>query len=226
MHPFLKSVGRVGVTLSWIHGEKGREFVRPDEVPWERPFPPICLQIHCIKQECPAQTLSEDEGALVGSQRLCLRGYYSSFFKDGRLDTSWSNAGAFDLGPWELQLPLLAAACQSRYKQDIQSPRSPTLFASTMKMSSFSALSVIFLLLCLHTAQPGPRKGAWRARRSSVWWGWGHAFSEKPVGPAGADTQGPPPHLVAFFPRRPETWILPRIFSFLPFRPFTYVPAR
>ena len=127
MHPFLKSVGRVGVTLSWIHGEKGREFVRPDEVPWERPFPPICLQIHCIKQECPAQTLSEDEGALVGSQRLCLRGYYSSFFKDGRLDTSWSNAGAFDLGPWELQLPLLAAACQSRYKQDIQSPRSPTL---------------------------------------------------------------------------------------------------
>ena len=125
-----------------------------------------------------------------------------------------------------MSTPLLAAACQSRYKQDIQSPRSPTLFASTMKMSSFSALSVIFLLLCLHTAQPGPRKGAWRARRSSVWWGWGHAFPEKPVGPAGADTQGPPPHLVAFFPRRPETWILPRIFSFLPFRPFTYVPAR
>ncbi|XP_069402425.1 WAP four-disulfide core domain protein 15A-like [Ovis canadensis] len=41
----------------------------------------------------------------------------------------------------------------------MQSPRSPTLFASTMKMSSFSALPVIFLLLCLHTAQPGPRKG-------------------------------------------------------------------
>lgn len=27
-----------------------------------------------------------------------------------------------------------------------------------MKMSSFSALPVIFLLLCFHTAQPGPRK--------------------------------------------------------------------
>lgn len=70
-----------------------------------------------------------------------------------------------------------------------------------MKMSSFSALPVIFLLLCFHTAQPGPRKGAWRARRSSVWWGWGHAFSEKPVGHAGAGAQAPPTSPCGIFPQ-------------------------
>lgn len=63
----------------------------------------------------------------MGSQRLCLRAYYSSFFKDGRLDNFLVKCRHFDLGPWELQRPLLAAACQSRCKQDTQPPRSPTL---------------------------------------------------------------------------------------------------
>ena len=38
MYPFLESVGRVGFTLSCIHGEKGREFVRPDKCPGKDHF--------------------------------------------------------------------------------------------------------------------------------------------------------------------------------------------
>ena len=174
MYPFLKSVGRVGVRLPWIHSEKGREFVRPDKVPWERPFPSICLQIHCIKQERlragPALTLPEEKGELVGSQRLCLGAYYSSFFKDGRLDTSWSKAGTLTLDLGDYSSPCWPPPA----RVDINKTTSlhvPPNSASVTKMSSVSALPVIFLLLFVHTAQPGPHKGAWRARRSSVWWG-------------------------------------------------------
>lgn len=90
-----------------------------------------------------------------------------------------------------------------------------------------TVLTVIFLLLFLHMAQPGFKKGAL------------HGGSGGPVCVVGVGTlpprsprdklmpskgaQVPPTHPAAFSFRYRETWTLPRLLTFLPFHLSTSV---
>lgn len=85
--------------------------------------------------------------------------------------------------------PPAGGPLHSRYKQ-IEPQRSPTQVLCKMKRSSLSVLTMTFLLLCLHVAQPGRTKGACRARQCGVWLvGVGNVSSEESRGPPGTDAQ-------------------------------------